>query len=102
MFLHASHSSYTNAVTDSTSEAGSKPSNVIPFESQELVSLDVSDDDAINMLFMLHENIILKDGKGITQEVSYLGLQFQMRFFSTKFKTKMGMNFLLMALFYLP
>ena len=52
--------------------------NVIPFESQELAdgSLDDSDDNAINMLFMLHENIILKDGKGITQEVSYLGPQF--------------------------
>jgi hypothetical protein len=76
------HSSYANTVTDSTSVPSSKPSHVIPFESQELVddSLDNSDDNAINkifnnMLFMLHENIILKDGKGITREVSYLGLE---------------------------
>ena len=82
-FCMQCHSSYTNAVRDSTSEISTKPSNVIPFESQGLVndSLDNSDDNAINklfnnMLFMLHENIILKDGKGITQEVSYLGPQF--------------------------
>ena len=70
------HSSYANSVTDSTAEASSKPSHVIPFESQELVddSLNDSDGNAINMLFILHENIILKDGKGITREVSYLGL----------------------------
>jgi hypothetical protein len=67
------HSSYANAVTDSTAVPTSKPSHVIPFESQEIVddSFDNSDDDTINktfnnMLFMLHENIILKDGKGIT------------------------------------
>ena len=82
-FCMQCHSSYTNAVTDLTSETSTKPSNVIPFKSQELVddSLNDSDDNAINkifnnMLFMLHENIILKDGKGITREVSYLGPQF--------------------------
>jgi len=59
-----------------------KSAHVIPFESQELVddSLDDSD-NAINkifdnMLFMLHQNIILKDDKGITREVTYLGPQF--------------------------
>jgi hypothetical protein len=63
-FCMQAHSSYSNTVTDSESEA----SNVIPFESEELVvgSIDDSNDNAINMLFMLHENIILKDGKGIT------------------------------------
>jgi hypothetical protein len=72
------HSSYANAVTYLTSEASNNPSNVILFESQELVdgSLNDSDNNAINMLFMLHENIILIDGKGITQEVAYLGPQF--------------------------
>jgi hypothetical protein len=57
------HSSYVNTVTNLTSET-SKPSNIIPFGSQELFadSLDDADNDAINMLFMLHENIILKDG----------------------------------------
>jgi hypothetical protein len=61
------HSSYVNTVTKLTSET-SKPSNTIPFESRELSAdpLDDADDNAINMLFMLHENIILKDGKGIT------------------------------------
>jgi hypothetical protein len=60
-----------------TSET-SKPLNTIPFESQELStdSLDNSDNDAINMSFMLHENIFLKDDKGITQEGMYLGPQY--------------------------
>ncbi len=73
-FCMQAHSSYSNTVTDSASEA----SNVILFESEELVvgSIDDSDDDAINMLFMLHKNIILKYGKGITREVAYLGPQF--------------------------
>jgi hypothetical protein len=61
------HSSHANTAMNLTSET-SKPSNIIPFESQELSadSRDDSDNNAINMLFMLHENIILKDGKGIT------------------------------------
>jgi hypothetical protein len=61
------HFSYVNTVTNLTS-AKSKPSNIIPFESQELStdSFNNADNNAINMLFMLHENIILKDGKGIT------------------------------------
>jgi hypothetical protein len=40
--------------------------NIIPFESQTLSSSpldDADNDDAINMLFMLHENIIFKDDK---------------------------------------
>ncbi len=59
-------------------EPTSNSSHVIPFESQELLddSFNDSNNDAINMLFMINENIILKDGKEITQEVTYLGLQF--------------------------
>ncbi len=73
-FCMQAHSSYVNTVTNLASET-SKPSNIISFESQELSadSLNDADNNAINMLFMLHENIVLKDGKGITQVVMYLG-----------------------------
>ncbi len=75
-FCMQAHSSHANTAMNLTSET-SKPSNIIPFESQELSadSRDDSDNNAINMLFMLHENIILKDGKGITWEVMFLGPQ---------------------------
>jgi hypothetical protein len=91
------HSSYANAVTDSTAESSSKPTHVIPFESQEFVddSLDDSDNDAINMLFMLHENIILKDGKGITREVTYLGPLFSDEILQHKVRSKNGHEFLI-------
>jgi hypothetical protein len=90
-----------NAITDSMSATSTKPSHVIPFENQELVddSLDDSDDNAINkifnnMLFMLHENIILKDGKGITREVTYLGPQFSDEILQHKVRNKNGHEFL--------
>jgi hypothetical protein len=54
------HSSYAAAVTELTSEASNKLSNVIPFENQELVNgyLHDSNNDAVNMLFMLHGMLI--------------------------------------------
>ena len=90
------HSSYANAVTDSTAESSRKPSHIIPFESQEFVddSLDDSEDDAINMLFMIHENIIMRDGKGITREVTYLGPQFSDEILQHKVRNKNGHEFL--------
>ncbi len=77
-FCMQAHSSYVNTVTNLTSETSKQPSNIIPVESQELSadSLDDTDGIAINMFFMPHENIILKDSKGITQEVMYLGPQY--------------------------
>jgi hypothetical protein len=76
--LQTHSSSATNMVTNSMTEPTSNSSHVIPFESQELLddSFNDSNNDAINMLFMINENVILKDGKGITQEVTYLGPQF--------------------------
>jgi hypothetical protein len=38
---------------------------------QHLTASD--DDEEINMLFMINETVLFKDGKGITQEVTYLG-----------------------------
>jgi hypothetical protein len=46
------------------------------------------------MLFMLHENIILKDGKGITREVIYLGPQFSDEILKHKVQNKNGHEFL--------
>ncbi len=55
-FCMQAHSSYVNTVTNLTSET-SKPSIIIPFESQELSadSLNDTDEDAVNMFFMLHD-----------------------------------------------
>jgi hypothetical protein len=78
-----------------TSET-SKPSNIISFESQELSadSLNDADKDAINMLFMLHESIILRDGKGITQEVTYLGPEYLDKILRHKVWNRNGHKFL--------
>jgi hypothetical protein len=45
--------------------------NVIPYDDKELIAFKDAD-DAINMLFMLHKSILLKDVKGTTSEVTYL------------------------------
>jgi hypothetical protein len=47
---------------------------MIPFDDEVQVSNDACDND-INTLFMLHESVIFKDGKGITHQVMYLGPQ---------------------------
>jgi hypothetical protein len=48
--------------------------NVIPFDEDEVRSTQSLDDEAeINMLFMINETILFKDGKGIAREVTYLG-----------------------------
>ena len=46
------------------------------------------------MLFMLHDNIILKDGKEITQKVSYLGTQFSAKILQHKVRNKNRHEFL--------
>jgi hypothetical protein len=76
-----------------------RPSNVTPpYDSQELSSSSFdesdNDDDAINMLFMLNENIILKDCKGITREVTYLGPQNSGEILQHKVWTRNGHAFL--------
>ncbi len=43
---------------------------------------------------MLHENIILKDGKGIIQEVTYLGPQFLDEILQHKVQNRIGHEFL--------
>jgi hypothetical protein len=94
-FCMQAHSSYVNTVTNLTSET-SKPSNIIPFECQELStdSLNDAEDNAINMFFMLRENIILKDGKGITQEDTYFGPQYSDEILQHKVWNRNGNKFL--------
>jgi hypothetical protein len=41
-------------------------SNIIPYDDKELIAFEDTD-NAINMLFMLHESILLKDAKGTTR-----------------------------------
>ncbi len=43
---------------------------------------------------MLHENIILKDGKGITREVTYIGPQFLDEIFQHKVRNRNAHEFL--------
>jgi hypothetical protein len=77
-FCIQAESSYANAITDLTPNE-IRPSNNIPDDSQDLSfsSFDESDndDDAINILFVLSKHVILKDCKGLTWEVTYLGPQ---------------------------
>jgi hypothetical protein len=56
-------------MTDTTAN-----SNVIPYDDKELIAVEDTD-DAINMLFMLHESILLKDAKGTTSKVTHLASQ---------------------------
>ena len=51
----------------------SNKSTFIPFDDDELLQQSTEDEEDINMLFMANETVIFKDGKGINQEVTYLG-----------------------------
>jgi hypothetical protein len=86
-----------NAITDSMPNEF-RPSNIIPFDSQELSSSSFdefdNDDDAINMLFFLNDNVILKDCRGIKREVTYLGPQNSGGILQHKVWTRNGHDFL--------
>jgi hypothetical protein len=96
IFLHASLI-FIRKCNYRLNAQSNQTSNVIPYDSQELssISFDESDndDDAINMLFMLNENVILKDCKGITW-VTYLGPQNSGEILQHKVQTRNGRNFL--------
>jgi hypothetical protein len=49
-------------------------SNVIPYDDKELIDFEDAD-NVINILFMFHKSILLKDAKGAMSEVTYLGSQ---------------------------
>jgi hypothetical protein len=49
-------------------------SNIIPFDDDEVQPIQALDnEEETNMLFMLNQTILFKDGKGITPKVTYLG-----------------------------
>ncbi len=75
-------------MTDTTTN-----SNVIPYDDEELIDFEDTD-DAINMLFMLHESILLKDATGSTSEVTYLGSQLLDKVLLHKVRNKNGHRFL--------
>ncbi len=57
-----------------TNEVQGGSSNTFPFDDEKVQPIQASqDEEKINMLFMLNETILFKDGKGITREVTYLG-----------------------------
>jgi hypothetical protein len=47
-------------------------SNIILFNDNEIKELTIEDEEDINMLFMVNETVIFKDGKGINWEATYL------------------------------
>jgi hypothetical protein len=69
------YTSFCKQVTSyATTDDRPRGSNVIPFDDNEVQpGTDKDDDKQINMLFMINETVIFKNGKGITQEVTYLG-----------------------------
>jgi hypothetical protein len=66
----------------------------LPASLLQKLQFDDTDDDAINMLLMLHKNIILKDGKGITRDVTCLRPQFSDEILHNKVRNKNGHEFL--------
>ncbi len=81
-------------MTDTTTN-----SNIIPYDDKELITFEDTD-NAISMLFMIHESILLKDAKGTTSEVTYLGPNFWTRFLYTRLGIKTDTSFWLMATCY--
>jgi hypothetical protein len=64
-------SSYANSL--SSSNDNTIDAKVIPFDDNEVHDSSDESNDDINMLFMLNESIIFKDGKGVNRQVTYLG-----------------------------
>jgi hypothetical protein len=56
-----------------TIDEATHSANIISFNDNEVQGLTVDNKEDINMLFMVNETIVFKDGKGINQEVTYLG-----------------------------
>jgi hypothetical protein len=62
------YTSFCKQVTSyATTDDGPRDSNIIPFDDNEVQpGKDEDDDEQINMLYMINETVIFKDGKGIT------------------------------------
>jgi hypothetical protein len=68
-------------------------SNNIPYDDKELIAFE-NTDDVINMLFMLHESILLKDAKGTTHKVTNLGSHILDKVLLHKVRNENGHEFL--------
>jgi hypothetical protein len=69
-------------------------SKIILFNDYEIQELTVDDKEDINMLFMVNETVIFKDGKGINWEVTYLGPILSNGIFKHKIQTCNDAEFL--------
>ncbi len=68
-------------------------SKINTYDDKKLIAFEYTG-DAIYMLFMLHESILLKDAKGTTSEVTYLGSQLLDKVLLDKVRNKNGHKFL--------
>jgi hypothetical protein len=68
-------------------------SNITLYDDKELIAFEDTD-NGINMLFMIQESILLKDAKGTTSEVTYLGSQLLDKVLLQKVRNKNGHKFL--------
>ncbi len=63
-------------------------SNIIPSNNNEVQhGLDGDNNEEISILFMLNKTVIFKDGKGMTQEATYLGPVLTNRILKHKIRT---------------
>jgi hypothetical protein len=75
-------------MTDTTTD-----SNIISYVDNELIAFQDTGNE-INMLFMLHESILLKDTKGTTSIITLLGSQLLDKVLLHKVRNKNGHEFL--------
>jgi hypothetical protein len=75
-------------MTDTTTD-----SNITPYDDKVLIAFEDTD-NGINILFMIQESILLKDAKGTTSEVTYLGSQLLDKVLLQKVRNKNGHEFL--------
>jgi hypothetical protein len=68
-------------------------SNIIPYDDKVLIAIEDTD-NAINMLFMIHESILYKNAKETTSEVTYFGSQLLDKVLLHKVRNKNGHEFL--------
>jgi hypothetical protein len=74
-------------------------SNIIPFDDSEIKEVTIDNKEDINMLFMVNETAIFKDGKGINREVTYLDLIHSDRILKHKILTCNDAEFLVGRIF---
>jgi hypothetical protein len=83
-----------------TDEVQGVSSNTIPFDDNKVQPIQASqDEEKINMIFMLNETILFKDGKGITREVTYLGPNLSERVLKHRIRTRHVTKFLVDGVF---